>query len=306
MCKICIEEYQFIENYSQGGFGEISKVKKNGIFYILKKCKTQNISEADSIIQEAKLHRKLNHKNIVQYIDDFIHIEFNKGRMENVYYAAMIMEYCEGGDLKKLIDERFYAKSSFSYLEILDIAYQICEGLMYLHGRGLLHRDIKSQNIFLTKNNTVRIGDFGLAKMIKKNKYAKMSIVGTDCYMAPEVIKGQEYGRSADIWCFGCVIHELETLNFMWMHEDSIGMKALSDPKHFLEPFLEDVENPKIKEILRNIFIFDKAKRIKLENLYKKIKKERNNERKAKKETNKNLNIDEDAKSEMTNEINNS
>lgn len=227
----------------------------------MKKCKAENITEADDIIIEAKHLRNLEHKNIVKYIDDFIHIEINKGELEPTYFVIIIMEFCEGGDLKDQIDNVFYKKTNFSKLEILDIIIQISEGLNYLHNRNIIHRDVKSQNIFLTKYNTIRIGDFGLAKKLKKNKrISYMTKVGTDCYMAPEVMKGEIYGKPADIWSLGCVIHELCTLNFMWMTDISIGLSSLTK-KDSIDAFLDEINNNEhifVKQILRHIFVLSK------------------------------------------------
>ena len=162
----------------------------------MKRCRVENISEADDILEEAKYLRDLSHKYIVKYVDDFIHIEFSKGKIEPIYYVVIIMEFCEGGDLKKKIDDVYNLKSSFKKSELINILIQICESLNYLHNRNIIHRDIKSQNIFFTKDNIVRIGDFGLAKKIKKNRRTTlMTKVGTDSYMAPEVIKGENYGK---------------------------------------------------------------------------------------------------------------
>jgi NIMA (never in mitosis gene a)-related kinase len=166
----------------------------------MKRCKVENISEADEFIAEAKYLRDLSHKYIVYYVDDFIHIEFSKGKIEPIYFVVIIMEFCEGGDLKKKIDDVYNAKSSFSSSELINILIQICESLNYLHNRNVIHRDIKSQNIFFTKDNVVRIGDFGLAKKLKKNRRnTLMTKVGTDSYMAPEVIKGENYGKPVGI-----------------------------------------------------------------------------------------------------------
>ena len=274
---MCQEYYIFEEKLSEGGFGQIYKVKNKGVFYILKKCRTENITEADSILQEAKYLRDLNHKNIVKYVDDFIHIEFKNSKLENIYYAAIIMEYCEGGDLKNIIDEKYYNEMKFKKPEILDIINQTSEGLYYLHSKGIIHRDIKSSNIFLTKDNTVRIGDFGLAKKIKYDKSLLMTKVGTDCYMAPEVIRGEKYGKAADIWSLGCVILEMATLNFMWMYDSSIGMRAVTHRETFLEEYTSDInkEDEDIKNLIRNMFIIESSRRIKIETILKKIRKEK-------------------------------
>ena len=162
----------------------------------MKRCRVENISEADDILEEAKHLRNLSHKYIVEYVDDFIHIEFSKGKIEPIYYVIIIMEFCEGGDLKKKIDDVYNIKGSFRKSQLINVLIQICESLNYLHNRNIIHRDIKSQNIFFTKDNIVRIGDFGLAKKIKKNRRATfMTKVGTDSYMAPELLKGENYGK---------------------------------------------------------------------------------------------------------------
>jgi NIMA (never in mitosis gene a)-related kinase len=234
---------------------------KDKTFYILKRCKTENITEADDILLEAKHLRNLEHKNIVKYIDDFIHIEINKGKLDPIYYVFIIMEFCEGGDLKDQIDTNYYEKKIFSNHQILDIMVQICEGLNYLHNRDIIHRDIKSQNIFLTKNNIIRIGDFGLAKKLKKknNRKSYMTKVGTDCYMAPEILQGENYGKPADIWSLGCVLHELCTLNFMWMQDVPAGLKILTK-KDEMPDFFDEIKNEQefFRSMLKNIFIESK------------------------------------------------
>jgi NIMA (never in mitosis gene a)-related kinase len=165
------------------------------------------------------------------------------------------MEYCEGGDLKDKIDEHFYANKHFSKKEILDYFIQLCEGLLYLHSKKIIHRDIKSQNIFLKDNGKIRIGDFGLAKKIK-NRNTIMTKVGTDSYMAPEVIQGETYGKAADVWGIGCIIYELCTLNFMWLCDKPLGISSLTRME-FVDGLIEDInkEYNFFKPLLRSIFV---------------------------------------------------
>ena len=104
LCKICRNEYTLVEKLSSGGFGEVEpkfnyqiyKVIKDNKYFILKRCLTEDITEADEVLAEAKYLRDLDHKNIVKYIDDFIHVDYYTGKIEYSYYAIIIMEYCEG------------------------------------------------------------------------------------------------------------------------------------------------------------------------------------------------------------------
>jgi len=155
-------------------------------------------------MKEAKYLRDLDNRHIVEYIDDFIHIDYFTGKIQPNYYVLIIMEYCPGGDLKDQIDKYFYKSANFSKIQIIDYLLQICEGISFIHNKNIIHRDIKSQNIFLTAENEVRIGDFGLAKNIKnfKSKHMNMTKVGTDCYMAPEIIEGAKYGKSVNIFYY--------------------------------------------------------------------------------------------------------
>jgi NIMA (never in mitosis gene a)-related kinase len=159
-----------------------------------------DISEADLVMKEAKYLRDLEGKYIVKYIEDFIHIDFYSGKIEPKYFVIIIMEFCSGGDLKEEIDKYFYKNTNISKNQIIEYLYQICEGVALIHQKDILHRDIKSQNVFLTGDNEIRVGDFGLAKKIKKygktkSRNGTMTKVGTDCYMAPEIIEGLPYGK---------------------------------------------------------------------------------------------------------------
>jgi NIMA (never in mitosis gene a)-related kinase len=85
--------------------------------------------------------------------------------------------------------------------------------MKHVHDRKIIHRDLKSQNIFLTKDNRIKLGDFGIARILKKTMEKAKTMVGTPYYISPEIIQGKQYSLMTDIWSLGVVLYELCTLN---------------------------------------------------------------------------------------------
>ena len=81
--------------------------------------------------------------------------------------------------------------------------------LEYVHGRKILHRDLKSQNIFLTANNTIKLGDFGISKVLENTCDQALTVQGTPYYMSPEVCQSKPYTYTSDVWALGCILYEL-------------------------------------------------------------------------------------------------
>lgn len=98
------------------------------------------------------------------------------------------MEYAECGDLSKAIAMRRSEKKVFEENQILDWFTQICLAMKHVHDRKILHRDIKGQNIFITKANTLKLGDFGIARVLNKTQDKARTVVGTPYYLSPEII----------------------------------------------------------------------------------------------------------------------
>ncbi len=166
---------------------------------------------------EAKAASALNHTNIttIYEIDE----------IEDECFIAM--ECVEGKSLKKLLEEK-----AFSIKEVVDIAIQVCEGLAIAHERGIVHRDIKSDNIMLTTRGQVKIMDFGLAKLRGSTKLTKTgSTLGTMPYMSPEQVQGIEVGQRSDIFSFGVVLYEMIAgqLPFKGEHEAAIIYSILNE-----------------------------------------------------------------------------
>uniref|UniRef100_A0A3Q2NPW9 non-specific serine/threonine protein kinase n=1 Tax=Fundulus heteroclitus TaxID=8078 RepID=A0A3Q2NPW9_FUNHE len=121
------------------------------------------------------------------------------------------MEYCDGGDLLKKINTQ--RGIPFSEEQIVDWFVQICLGLKHIHDRKVLHRDIKSQNIFLTSGGMkVKLGDFGIARILNNTLEMARTCVGTPYYLSPEICESRPYNNKTDIWSLGCVLYELCSL----------------------------------------------------------------------------------------------
>ena len=202
------QKYKVINKLGQGAFGSAYKVlnKDDNKYYLIKELFLNSDigDEKKKIKDEAEILSKLNSENIVKYYDSF---------EENGSFN-IVMEYCDGFDLRKFINEHKEKNDKIKEKMIYNIILELCYGIKEIHKNNLIHRDLKPENIFLTSNMNIKIGDFGITKKLKDvNDYAKTQ-VGTYLYMAPEIIKGEKYNTKVDIWALGCIIHELCTLNY--------------------------------------------------------------------------------------------
>ena len=133
----------------------------------------------DLIKQESSILQALDYPNI---------IAFHRAFMDKKDSLNIVMEYAEHGSLDDLIKQRKASNEPFSEDEILNFFTQICLAVQYIHKKKILHRDIKDENIFLSKNFMVKLGDFGVSKILEGTRYKASTMVGTDSYMAPEVL----------------------------------------------------------------------------------------------------------------------
>ena len=148
-------------------------------------------------VQEAKMLKKLKHPNIIQVMDF--------GKEDGMPY--MVMEYINGEDLKKLL---LYKKTK--KLQRYDLILQIARGLDYLHENNIIHQDIKPENILVSKNNEVKIIDFGLARYNRLRIFTRNRFIdGTPTYMSPEQIRKRHTDKRTDIYSYGITIYEMLT-----------------------------------------------------------------------------------------------
>ena len=190
----------------KGSFGSVCIVtrKKDKKIYAMKRFNLHNSSknEIESALNEVRLLYSLNHQNIIGYKDAFY---------DNPSFSLnIVMEYADAGDLSKLIENNKKKHLNFQEKLIWEWISQLLNGLLYLHTNHIMHRDLKSANIFLMKNGLLKIGDLNVSKL-SKNNYARTK-TGTPYYLAPEVWEDKPYDYKCDIWSLGCIIYELCTL----------------------------------------------------------------------------------------------
>ena len=213
---------------------------------LLKEEYCDNEEQVQRFLRESTALAHLSHDNIVNILD--------VGQTEQgIYY--IVMEYVDRLTLKEYIK----ARGRLSFDEIIDVVTQICEGLGHAHENGIIHRDIKPQNILLASDGTVKVADFGIARVLNQNTLtmAGKDVVGSVHYISPEQARGSHIDKRSDIYSLGVVMYEMATGQLPFEGEEAItvAMRHINQlPKRPIEI------NPEIPECLNNIILKCMAK----------------------------------------------
>ncbi|XP_073651232.1 serine/threonine-protein kinase Nek3 isoform X4 [Tursiops truncatus] len=198
-----MDSYTVLRVIGEGSFGRallVQQESSNQMFAMKEIRLPKFFSDTQNSRKEAVLLAKMKHPNIVAFKESF----------EAEGHLYIVMEYCDGGDLMQKIKHQ--KGKLFPEDMILNWFTQMCLGVNHIHKKRVLHRDIKSKNIFLTQNGKVKLGDFGSARLLSSPMAFACTYVGTPYYVPPEIWENMPYNNKSDIWSLGCILYELCTL----------------------------------------------------------------------------------------------
>ncbi|XP_017924063.1 serine/threonine-protein kinase Nek4 isoform X2 [Manacus vitellinus] len=244
--------YCFLRAVGKGSYGE----------YVIKKLNLRNVSsrERRAAEQEAQLLSQLRHPNIVTYRESW------QGQDGHLY---IVMGFCEGGDLYHKLKEQ--KGKLLPENQVVEWFVQIAMALQYLHEKHILHRDLKTQNIFLTRTNIIKVGDLGIARVLENQYDMASTLIGTPYYMSPELFSNKPYNHKSDVWALGCCVYEMATLKHAFNAKDMNSLvyriiegKLPPMPKDYSPQLVAIIqtmlskkpeERPSVKSILRQPYI---------------------------------------------------
>jgi serine/threonine-protein kinase len=239
-----ILHYKIIKKLGEGGMGVVykghdEKLNRYVAIKMLPHQRTYSENERARFLQEARAASSISHPNvcIIYDLQEWNDEEF------------ILMEYVKGKTLGALIRE-----SPIKIDEAISYALQVCEALKEAHGKGIIHRDIKSENIMVTERNQIKVMDFGLAKLQGAARLTKSSsMLGTFGYMAPEQVQGEEANEQSDIFSLGVVFYEMLAgkLPFRGEHEAAMAYSIVYEDPQPLEKFRADVPHDLVAIVYR-------------------------------------------------------
>ena len=271
-----MENFEIISKLGDGSYSTVYKVKRkiDGEIYALKKVKLMNLSEKEKLnsLNEVRILASIKSNFVISYKEAFFDEKDNT--------LGIIMEYADNGDLYQKILEYKKKKIYIEEDEIWKIFIQIVKGLKSLHDLKILHRDIKSANVFLFKDGSAKLGDLNVSKVAKKG--LGYTQTGTPYYASPEVWRDSSYDNKSDIWSLGCVLYEMITLfpPFRAQNMESLFKKVIKGDisripdKYSFELFIivqlliqvKPEKRPSCDEILHNEIIIKKIEYFKEKN----------------------------------------
>ena len=213
-----MDDFQIISKLGEGAYSTVFKVKRiiDNQIYALKKVKLLNLSEKEkeNSLNEVRILASVKSNFVVSYKEAFFDEKDNT--------LCIVMEFADRGDLYQQIVAHKKTAKFFEESDIWRIFIQLVKGLKALHDLKILHRDMKSANVFLFSNGCAKLGDLNVSKVARRG--LGYTQTGTPYYASPEVWKDKPYDHKSDVWSLGCVLYEMITLRPPFRAKDMEGL----------------------------------------------------------------------------------
>ncbi|OCT57370.1 serine/threonine-protein kinase Nek11 [Xenopus laevis] len=251
--SIIMDRYTVHQRLGSGSFATaylVTDAKDTGHQKVLKRIPCEGLRPDATLpsAREAKLLGSLKHPFIVRFFSSFLEKED----------FCIITEFCEGGDLQNRIQQQREKRQLFPEEHVMEWFIQLLLGVNYLHERLILHRDLKTKNVFL-KNGTVKIGDFGVSRILSMPSDMATTFTGTPHYMSPEVHAHYGYNAKSDIWSLGCILYEICALRHAF--DSPNWIKLVSQIVEGPCPSLPKQYSAELNDILKRVLNKDPQQR---------------------------------------------
>jgi NIMA (never in mitosis gene a)-related kinase 1/4/5 len=213
-----MDKYRKVKIVGKGSFGHAVLVQSvaDRKLYIMKIIDVSRMErkQKEEALNEVHVLKAMRHPYIVTYRESFM----------DKRCLCIVMDYADGGDMYSKIAKQKANGKGFQESLLLDWFVQICLAIKHMHDRKILHRDLKTQNVFLTSKGEVKIGDFGISRVLQHTYDCAQTAIGTPYYLSPEICQEKPYNQKSDIWSLGCILYEMVTLRHAF---DASSMKGL-------------------------------------------------------------------------------
>ncbi|BFZ15783.1 hypothetical protein BsWGS_18822 [Bradybaena similaris] len=237
-----MEKYEMVKRLAVGAHGAVYLIKHTSTkkYFALKKIEVDERRQTktkEAVLKEARIMSQLRHPNIVLFHESFVDPAGE--------YVHIVLDYCDGGNLGERIQDASQSGLTFSEKQIMQGGFvgwgimttspeqsprsvqwfiQIVMAVQYIHSKHILHRDLKTENVLLNKRNVIKLGDFGISKILDNTIDVAKTVVGTPSYLSPELCQDIPYNSKSDIWAVGCLLFEMCALYPPFEGQSLIGL----------------------------------------------------------------------------------
>jgi len=244
-----IRDFKVEKSLGKGTYGAVFRVKRlsDGKQYAMKQIDIKKMSskERKAAVNEIRILASLNCPYIIRFYEAFIEDD----------RLHIVTDYAAYGDLFRQMKKHAARKTSFSERAVWSFFLQLVKGIKYLHDHGILHRDLKAANIFIDGEGCLKIGDFGISKILRPGSMYAMDQIGSPYYVSPEMWRKQPYDTKSDLWAIGCFLFELIALHppFQAANMEELSkkiMRGVSEP-------LPTSTSPDLQRLVRRLLTLE-------------------------------------------------